>query len=278
MSTTVSLINMKGGVGKTTLSVNLGAIAAEEGYKTLVVDLDPQANASLYLMGYDPYIRFREGNNPCIVDIFQQLSSMMMTGQMTTLTAADIILPIRQWWARDNLYLLPSRLELSWTLREPAGKEHLLSRFLAKEASDFDLILIDCPPTESVFTTAAYLASTHVLVPVVPDYLSTTGLPLLTRSIDVFQAQFDSHSLEIAWVVFVSAMEEFREHERAKKFVLDTAVGKNWYVFENEISFSRSYVTAPRAGTPITHRDHARYDVRDEARAFAREFLGRIGL
>ena len=78
--------------------------------------------------------------------------------------------------------LIPSRLELAYTLRQPAQKEHLLAEFISEVEHNYDLILFDCPPTESLFTTAAYLASDYILVPVKPEFLSIIGLPLLARS------------------------------------------------------------------------------------------------
>lgn len=276
MSKTVALVNMKGGVGKTTLAVNLAASASRASKRVLVVDLDPQANASVYLMGGPGYRQYVESNAGSIGDVFEQFTPVARQAS-SRISATAVIQPVRTWWARDKLDLLPSRLELAWTLKNPAGKELLLSRFLNREAADYDLILIDCPPTESMFTTAAYLASDYVLVPVVPEFLSAIGLPLLARSISDFKEQYENQSLEIVGIVFNSAREEYSEHARTKQYVRNTAAENDWYVFNTEISYSRSYPRGPRARTPIFRTDYARHEVRDRFQAFAAEFFGRIG-
>lgn len=277
MSKIVSLINMKGGVGKTTLVANLAASASLAEKKTLVVDLDPQANASVYLMGSTGYRQFVESNDRSVSDIFEQFTPIRNPAG-TKVTTSDVIRQVEAWWAKINLDLIPSRLELSWTLKNPAGKEHLLSRFLKKEATDYELILIDCPPTESMFTIAAYLSSDYILVPVVPEFLSTIGLPLLVRSLTDFKAQYEDQNLEIAGIVFNSATDEYSEHDASKRYVRELAAENNWYVFDEEISYSRSYPRGPRARTPIFLTDNARYWIKGEFRSFAREFFEQIEL
>lgn len=277
MSKTVALINMKGGVGKTTLAVNLAASASWSGKKVLVIDLDPQANASVYLMGSVGYREFLSPSTKSVGDIFEEFNPIANPSG-TKVTAADVIRPVKTWWARSNLCLIPSRLELSWTLKNPTGKENLLFNFLNREAADYGLILIDCPPTESMFTIAAYLASDCVLVPVVPEFLSTVGLPLLVRSIKDFKAQYGDNSLEIAGIAFNSAKSEYSEHDESKQYVRNIASQNNWHIFGQEIRYSDSYPRGPRKSTPIFLTDYARYYVRDEFQAFATEFFERIGL
>jgi chromosome partitioning protein len=98
---------------------------------------------------------------------------------------------------------VPSRLELAFTVRNPAQKEMLLAKFVAKIESNYDLILIDCPPTELFLTTAAYLASDYILVPVKPEYLSTMGLPLLVNSLDEFHKHYVDHKAELSGIVLL---------------------------------------------------------------------------
>jgi chromosome partitioning protein len=101
-----------------------------------------------------------------------------------------------------NLDLIVSRLELSNTLKNPHGKERRLAKALSKVADDYDLILIDCAPTESILTEAAYHASRYALVPVKPEFLATIGLPLLARSIQEFKYENSDHDLDICGIVF----------------------------------------------------------------------------
>jgi chromosome partitioning protein len=128
-----------------------------------------------------------------------------------------------------------------------------------------------------MFTTAAYLASDYVLVPVVPQFISAIGFPLLARSLDEFKAQYDK-DVQIAGIVFNSTTDDYSEHDTTKREVVAEAANNGWYVFEHEIGYSRSYPRGPRAATPIFLTDYARYSVEQAFRDVATEFFGRIGL
>ena len=92
-----------------------------------------------------------------------------------------------------------SRLELAFSLKTPyQEKERELSRALADLEDTYDLILVDCAPTESILTTAAYLSCDFLLVPVKPEYLSAIGLPLLARSMREFQDAYPNRNLQLA--------------------------------------------------------------------------------
>lgn len=190
MSRVISIINMKGGVGKSTLTVNIAhylCAAAKRATKILVVDLDPQFNASQYLLGVSRYENIvLKDERPTVWDIFEQAArtpGLKASGRDLTTS----IISVRKWTNGGKLDLIASQLELSYTLKNPSQKEHLLAGFLDHTAGDYDLVLIDCAPTESVLTTAAYLASQTILIPVKPEFLSTIGLPLIKQSLDEFR-------------------------------------------------------------------------------------------
>ena len=138
--------------------------------------------------------------------------------------------------------------------------------------------MIDCPPTESILTTAAYLASNYILVPVRPEFLSCIGLPLLVRSLDDFRAQNDEHEIKLAGIVFNSATNYKGEHLRAKDYVHNVAQKHGWYVFTNEVGYSDSYPKGAREGRPIFLTDYARWTKKMEFDAVAKEFTKQIGL
>ena len=179
MATTVSMINMKGGVGKTTLSFNLAWYAAwKKKHRVLAVDLDPQSNLSQYFMGAEKYVQHLADDGRTVVDIFEQFSAPTAKHPgPTPIKPDEIVQTLHNWDDGSTLHLIPSRLELAWTLKNPTEKAHLLPKFLAKLNDAYDLVIIDCAPTESILTTAAYLSSRYVVVPIKPEFLATIGLP-----------------------------------------------------------------------------------------------------
>lgn len=282
MTVSVSLINMKGGVGKTTLAFNLAWFAAyKHNKKVLVVDLDPQANASQYLMGAAGYLDHISNNRGTVVDILEQFSPPMRGGGAPSpIKSSDIIKKVKAWQDGSLIHLIPSRLELSWTLKNPTSKDHLLAKFLAEHADGYDLILIDCAPTESILTLSAYRSSRYVVVPVKPEFLAAIGLPLLVRSINEFQSSFGQHTLEIAGIVFTDSDPQHvkPEHLRGRSDVNSVAAQQSWYVFENELRHSDSYPKGARNGEPIFRTDYARWWVKDEFDKLGGEFMKRVGL
>ena len=282
MPASVSLINMKGGVGKTTLAFNLAWFASFKCDKrVLVVDLDPQANASQYLMGARNYLEHIRANRGTVVDILEQFSPPMRgRTSPTALVASDVITTVRAWSDDSGIDLIPSRLELAWTLKNPTSKDHLLAKFLAENAGDYDLILIDCAPTESILTLSAYRSSRYVLVPVKPEFLAAIGLPLLVRSINDFHSSFGQHQLDIAGIVFTDSDPQHvkPEHLAGRRDVNAVAVSEGWTVFSNELRHSDSYPTGARTGEPIFRTDYARWWVKDEFDKLGAEFMQRVGL
>lgn len=282
MAIKVSLINMKGGVGKTTLAVNLAWAFADaiDGWavRVLLVDLDPQFNASQYMLGYHRYrTRIHAANAPTVQSIFEGSHAPLDHSSVSHNVYADYRVEYGEE-LHGRLDLIPSRLELAYVLRQPEQKEHLLADFISKVENRYDLIFFDCPPTESLLTTAAYLASDYVLVPVKPEFLSIIGLPLLARSMADFNSKFPDRQLQLAGIVFNESDEYIPEAEKSKQTVHEVARQRGWYVFESEISYSRSYAKGAREGQPIFRTSHARWDRKKTFRAFAHELQDRIGL
>lgn len=275
---TVALVNMKGGVGKSTLTANLGWYCSYyKEMKILLVDLDPQFNLSQYTLGPSKYENHISNNKPTVLEIFEQGTPSAVSGvPKRKPTPEDVIVHVREFHAGGKLDLLPSKLELAWTLKNPTDKAQLLNNFLDLVRQDYNLVLIDCAPTESMLTTAAYLTSDHVLVPVRPEFLSTIGLPLLVRSLDDFH-DLHNKTVDVLGVVF-NASGEKREHDRSRAFVSRVASQYSWYVFENEVTYSDSYPAGSRAGTPIFLTDYARSWKIDDFKAVAREFMERLGI
>ena len=280
MAKIVSLINMKGGVGKSTLTVNLAwhfAAYSDWLRKVLVVDLDPQFNASQYLVGAAKYQEHIADGKPTMWEILEQ-HTRTPTGKVGKLNPREAIRKVRTIKGGGKIDLIPSRLELALSLKSPGEKVDLLQKALREVESDYDLILIDCPPTESILTTAAYLASNYILVPVKPEYLSTIGLPLLVNSMEDFLERSDDAILEFAGIVFNGCSGYAPEEVRSKTEVKNMAKTNGWNVFDAEISYSKSYPKGAREGQPIFRTSYARTRAATNFRQFASEFAARIGL
>jgi len=277
---TVAVVNMKGGVGKSTIATNLGWYCAyKKSYLVLLVDLDPQFNLSQYILGNRKYEEHVTKGKKTVLDIFEQATPEVISGSThRKLDPKQVIVNAHSWTDGSRIDIIPSRLEMAWTLKNPHDKEHLLESFLHKIAHLYDLILVDCPPTESMLTEAAYMTSDYVLVPVKPEFLSTIGLPLLVRSLGDFHQRHDDKSVQMLGIIFNSASAYKAEHERSKNFVSKIAKENGWYVFQHEISYSDSYPTGARTGKPIFLTDYARWWKVAEFGKVAEEFIQRVGL
>lgn len=279
--TAVSFINMKGGVGKTTLAFNIAHYAAqisEPPLKVLAVDLDPQANLSQCLLGAADYLEYIQENNPTTAEMFAQAMPPGKTASARAVPDPELIVNIRPRLSR-TLDLVPSRLELARTLRDPLGKEEILARFLAAHASDYDLIVIDCAPTESVLTLAAYRASRYLVVPVRPEFLATVGFPMLASSLEEFRAGHQNQEIDIAGVVFNGGKRSDPPWQEfmAVSDVRGTANENGWRVFNNQVFDSRSYPNGSREGQPIFRTSYSRNIVVQEFYDVAEEFLVSVG-
>lgn len=177
----IAIINQKGGVGKTTTAVNLSAALAAEGHRVCIIDLDPQAHASLHLG-----IALAEGV-PSIYDV--------LTGDARI---ADVKRQVN-----DRLSIVPSHLDLAAAELELAGevgRELILRDKLAKEELDCDYLLVDCPPSLSILTLNALTAVNEVFLPLQPHFLALHGLSKLLRTIEVVTQRLNAN-LRLSGVV-----------------------------------------------------------------------------
>lgn len=220
-------------------------------------------------------------NLPTVVQIFDDyIPAGGGSGSPRPIDLENVIIRGAGYWQGSDLDLIPSRLELSRTLKNPTGKERRLAKALSRIADRYDLILIDCAPTESILTDAAYFASRYVLVPVKSEFMATIGLPLLARSIEEFQIENDDHRIEIAGLVFnhSSSYSSGPEGRQSIQEVREQAGEHEWYVFDNQLRYSASYAKAAREAAPISQTSHARYYVIEEFEALKREIFQRLGI
>lgn len=243
----ISVINMKGGVGKTTITALLAQHAAETlGKKVVVIDLDPQANLSQAFMVQN-YRKFLDENRPSIVDIFRGYTPpSQSSGVPRTLDPEDVVVRGTSLGGQ-KLDLIPSRFNFSEYLTSPLRIDPtILARFISDAYRDRDLIFIDCAPTESILTQAAYHASRYILVPVKPEYFATIGFPLLQQSLKSFKDANPGHEIDVIGVVINNATYDGGndggpEKSESMKAIRKEAKNNSWHIFDTEIPFSRGF-------------------------------------
>jgi chromosome partitioning protein len=199
----IAVANQKGGVGKTTTAINLGACLAELGYRTLVIDLDPQGNASTGL-GIDN----------------RNLETSMYNVVMHEAPLENCIEPA----SIKNLFVAPASLDLAGAEIElvvALSRELRLRRAIEAVLDDYDFILIDCPPSLGLLTVNGLAGANEVLVPIQCEYYALEGLGQLLRNVDLVRRSLNP-GLEISTIVCVmydartklsdQVVREVREH------------------------------------------------------------------
>jgi chromosome partitioning protein len=178
----LAVANQKGGVGKTTTAVNLGAALAELGYRVLVVDLDPQGNATTGL-----------GINS------RNLEATIYDVLLHDVPMEDAIEPT----SLRNLFVVPATIHLAGAEIElvPAfSRELRLRKAIEQVTGDFDYILIDCPPSLGLLTVNGLAAATEVVVPIQCEYYALEGLGQLLRNVNLVQTNLNPR-LEVTTIV-----------------------------------------------------------------------------
>ena len=207
MPTVICFANMKGGVGKTTLCVNLAFQLFTSNKNVLVIDNDPQFNATSALVRPQLYIdKVIKGRDVfSIYNIYEKPPRLKGT-KAPKLDPQKFFMTL--WFIGESefvLDLIPSRIDLFETLRNPAQKEYLLDNFLQEHGGKYEYILIDCPPTPSVLTTSAFAASDFVIIPITPDYYATMGLPQFLGTLMDFKSDLpDRHKITPLGVIFTN--------------------------------------------------------------------------
>lgn len=229
----IALANQKGGVGKTTTTINLGAALAEADHRTLVIDLDPQGNATTGL-GINSHALEHS-----IYDVL--LSDLPMED---CIEPTDVL----------NLFIAPANLDLAGAEIElvPAmSRETRLKKAIAEVKADYDYILIDCPPSLGLLTVNALAAADEVMVPVQCEYFALEGLGQLIRNINLVQRNLNPE-LELSSIVLV--MFDSRT-KLAEQVAFEVREHFGATVCRNVIPRNIRLSEAPSFGQPITTFD-----------------------
>ena len=233
MSKTIAVCNQKGGVGKTTTAVNVGACLANEGIETLLVDLDSQGNATIF-SGVN-----RANLRKTIYDVLVE-----------QVPIEEAIVPS----SVDRLHVAPATIDLAGAdlrLSELPGKEYVLKKICDAAKEKYEVILLDCPPSLGLITVNALVAADVVVIPLQCEYLSLEGLTALTQAIDLVKKGANP-SLDIGGIALT--MTDFRANlarevaDEVRKFF----PGK---VFETTIPRNVRLAESPSFGKPIFSYD-----------------------
>jgi len=229
MGRVISVSNQKGGVGKTTTTVNIASFLAETGKKVLIIDIDPQANA-----GYGIGIIADEADST----IYEVLIGDILIDKAVLDTSIK------------NLFIVPSNIHLAGAqvdLLELNGKEFILQKAIKKIKDDYDFILIDCPPSLGILTLNSLTAADSVMIPLQCEYYALEGLNQLLRIIAMVQENLNKE-LKIEGVVMT--MYDARTN-LAQQVVSDVRKYFEDKMFNTIIPRNVKLSEAPSFGKPI---------------------------
>ena len=240
---TIAVANQKGGVGKTTTAINLGAALAELGRQVLVVDMDPQANATTGI-GLDPR------------DLTASVYDVLMDGD----PLADCIVPT----SVEGLMAVPSHLDLAGAeieLQSAFNRERRLASALSSVRDRFDYVFVDCPPALGLLAINALTAVREVLVPIQCEYFALEGLAQLTMHVDQIRQHLNpdlrvSQLLLVMYDAWTKLSRQVSQEVRARydSRVCRTVIPRSVRLAEAPARGLPITVSSPRSRAALTYR------------------------
>jgi chromosome partitioning protein len=281
----ISFMNMKGGVGKTTLAVNVAyALADLHKKKILLIDCDPQFNATQSLVDDKDYLKHIQAKKGTLKDIFipksqAPVSTLTGSSRVTSrtkmpLSECTINVFTSYGTVAGKLDLIPSVLDLVEVQNSPRQTENRLKAYVKEKAGGYDYVLIDTPPTISIFTEAAILASDGYLVPIRPDPLSVIGLPLLEKYIQDYTVDFGGVIKQVG-IVFTQVRTPTPKAMRA--VMDDIRRSRKEAVFQPVATVSTNVAESVTAHKPVFRFQKAGNALKLQYVKIAEEFLKRVG-
>lgn len=235
----ISLVNQKGGVGKTTTTNNLGASLVKAGKRVLLIDLDPQANLS-YSLGV------RGGDYKSVYDVLRGTAKLK-----------DIILT-----HKNGVDIAPSHINLSGVeleLASQVGREQILKDALKGVADNYDYVLIDCAPSLGIITLNALVASKEVFIPVQTEVLALQGMSQLLKTINLVRERLNSE-LKVTGVIGTMYDSRKKLSEEVMESLNEHFSGK---LFKTLIRSNVSLAESPSSGVDIISYKADSYGAKD---------------
>lgn len=242
----IAVVNQKGGSGKTTTAVNLGACLARSGQRVLLMDLDPQAHSTIHL-GFKPHEL-----EPTVYDVLVRSEPIANAAIESEV---------------EGLFVLPSNIDLSGAELELAGevgRERCLRqglRSLKEKGAEprYDFVVMDCPPSLSLLTLNALMAASEVIVPIQAEFFALEGMGKLLNTIKVVRERLD-HEIAIAGVVLTHYDQRKNICRDVDQKVREFFGGK---VFETRIRDNVKLAEAPSFGQDVVSYDSSCYGAKD---------------
>lgn len=219
----IAITNQKGGVGKTTTTVNLGAGLTNDGYRVLLIDADPQGSLTVSLGIKNP----------------DDLDVSLATVMDAVINDEDLIEDAGILHHKEGMDLLPSNIELSGMetgLFNIMSREYVLKNYISTVRKNYDYILIDCMPSLGMMTINALVAADSVIIPSQPSFLSAKGLDLLLRSVSKVKRSINP-GLTVDGIL-LTMVDSRTNNARDVIESLRNGIGRNIRVFETEIPHS----------------------------------------
>ena len=304
----ISMINWKGGVGKTTCAVNIAAEWAHSGYKVLLIDIDAQASASAYIYTEEKYKD--EYFNPIAEALRSRQEEQAAKNIAITKSIYGIFwdsIKDDMQFSKENgikrsladlqtLDLIPSTFYLNELEQEitSALSAQGLSPFNIMKLGlnrhqileDYNYILIDCPPNLNLITLNAIFASDYYIIPTIPDMLSTLGLPLLIRKLQTVKKrryELDSHIPKLLGIILTKISYQLRGIQTSwieeqipwmlGRYVEDNLVWENAKLFENKIKEAADIQKAVENSKPLCTSKQKSTEIRIQFQNLAREII-----
>jgi chromosome partitioning protein len=266
MSIIYAIANQKGGVGKTTATLNFGVSLARMGYKALIIDCDPQANATMGLGFSQP--------DELPVTLPHVLNEIIALNTMSRIEKSELLQKREYILHAQGMALVPASIELTGIeniLINTLSREVVLKKFISLIKKDYDFILIDCMPSLNFITINALVASDRVLIPMQPQFFSAKGLELLLQTISNVQENLNS-GLAIDGALITMYDGRLNFHKEVLEVVTGT-YADFFRIFDTKIPISVRVTETQANGRSIFDHD-PKGKIAQSYAAFAREVTG----